>query len=493
MAASLLSRAGIDVQRCPNIQSVVTELESGAGALLLAEEALTDAGAGELIKAIAAQPPWSDLPVLVLARHGETSRAVVDAMDLSANVTVLERPMRVASLVSVVRSALRARQRQYELRAVLDGLRESDQRKTEFLATLAHELRNPLAPLSTSLAILTRKTPDREEAQRYYALMDRQVKHMVRLVNDLMEVSRVTRAQIDLQTDVVAINDLLREAVELSKPLMDAARHELRISAPTPSLKVRGDSVRLIQVFSNLLNNAAKYTTNQGRIDIVVNRAGNDVEIRVHDNGVGIPPDMLESVFGMFVQVHGTARAAQGGLGIGLTLVKNLVELHDGSVEASSDGEGQGTQILVRLPLLQEPEPARASSAPLQAIRVTDNILIVDDNRDAADSLAAVLELLGATTTVAYDGDDALDKAGQVEPSIAILDIGMPRMDGFELARRLREQPRLRNIALVALTGWGQSSDRQRIAAAGFDRHLLKPVDFSELASTLEQLAERPR
>jgi signal transduction histidine kinase/ActR/RegA family two-component response regulator len=417
---------------------------------------------------------------------------VVDAMDLSANVTVLERPMRVASLISIVRSALRARQRQYELRTVLEGLREADQRKTEFLATLAHELRNPMAPLSTSLAILRRSPGHPPEAQRYYELMDRQVKHMVRLVDDLMEVSRVTRARIELQLEPLAINDVLREAMELSKPRMDAAGHDLRVSAPTPSLFVRGDRVRLVQVFSNLLNNAAKYTTHAGRVEVTVNAVGDQVEVCVHDDGVGIPADMLESVFGMFVQVNGTARAAQGGLGIGLTLVKNLVELHGGSVQASSAGSGLGTEIRVLLPVLaltQQPQPATRPVA--ETATLPDTVLIVDDNRDAADSLAAVLSLMGATAAVAYGGEEALAKAAEVNPSIAILDIGMPLMDGFELARRLRQQPGHRQIALVALTGWGQDSDRQRISAAGFDHHLLKPVDIGELTSTLRGLSSR--
>ena len=492
MATEVLQRAGIATHVCTDLQGLVSELEQGAGALLIAEEALADAGASALIGELAQQPTWSDLPVLVLARKGANSRAVVDAMELPANVTVLERPLRIASLVSVMRSALRARRRQYELRTVLDGLRESDQRKTEFLATLAHELRNPMAPMTTALALLTRMQPSNEQARPYYEIMDRQVRHMVRLIDDLMEVSRVTRAQIDLHLERVLLSEVIRDAVELSRPLLDAAGHELEIIEPDDSLRVKGDSVRLIQVFTNLLNNAAKYTADGGHIRVSIDRVDDNVEVCVRDNGVGIPKDMLESVFGMFVQVNGTARVAQGGLGIGLTLARNLVALHGGSVSAESPGDGGGTLITVTLPLFAEgaaeercPKPAMAAQ------RVHNNILVVDDNRDAADSLAAVLGMLGATTTVAYDGEDALQKAASVLPSIAILDLGMPRMDGFELARRLRDDPLHDGLTLIALTGWGQPSDRERAAAAGFDRHLLKPVDIADLTRTLEDFAQR--
>ncbi|MEO7252566.1 MAG: ATP-binding protein [Arenimonas sp.] len=492
MATDVLQRAGIATVVCSDMQALVAELSHGAGALLVAEEALSDVAAPELIRNLDEQPTWSDLPVLVLARKGANSRAVVDAMELPANVTVLERPMRVASLISVVRSALRARRRQYELRAVLEGLRESDQRKTEFLATLAHELRNPMAPMTTALALLSRMDASPEQARPYYELMDRQVKHMVRLVDDLMEVSRVSRAQIDLHLEKVAVTDVIRDAVELSRPLLDAAGHELEIIAPNHLLRVKGDSVRLTQVFTNLLNNAAKYTGDCGHIQVSVTSVGDKVEVCVSDDGVGIPNDMLESVFGMFVQVNGSARVAQGGLGIGLTLARNLVALHGGTISADSPGEGRGTRVTVTLPLLAEAvvhEPiATHAHAPL---RLHDSILVVDDNRDAADSLAAVLGMLGATTTVAYDGEDALRKAASVLPTIAILDLGMPRMDGFELARRLRDDPLHEGLALVALTGWGQASDRERAASAGFDRHLLKPVDIGDLTRTLEHFAHR--
>jgi signal transduction histidine kinase/ActR/RegA family two-component response regulator len=493
MATAVLQQAGIETHVCANLPELLRETERGAGALLISEEMLAGSGATELAAAVAVQPPWSDLPVLILARQGADSRAITNAMEGMANVTVLERPIRVASLVSALRSALRARRRQYELRRILEDLNEADRRKTEFLATLAHELRNPMAPLSTALAILKRKPLTSEAARPYYDLMGRQLDHMVRLVSDLMEVSRITRGKIELQLDELALDQVIRGAVELSRPLMDAGRHTLGVHVADASLALKGDGVRLTQVFANLLNNAAKYTPEGGRIDVFVEHDGHGhAVVRVKDSGVGIPSAMLGAIFDMFVQVSGTARAAQGGLGIGLTLVKSMVELHGGTVSARSDGANQGSEFTVSLPLLDHGLRAGAKAGASEAtMAVQHRILVVDDNRDAAESLGALLGLLGAQATVSFSGLDALAKAEHFQPSVAILDIGMPGMDGCELARRLRTHPRLHGIGLIALTGWGQPDDRLRIAQAGFDHHLLKPVDVEELAVALQKLDQR--
>jgi len=490
MASAVLAQSGIQTRVCNGLSELLDEIGHGAGALLVSEEMLAGSGAAELAAAVADQPPWSDLPVLILARQGADSRAITTAMEGMANVTVLERPIRVASLVSALRSALRARRRQYELRRILEDLNEADRRKTEFLATLAHELRNPMAPLSTALAILKRKPLTPETAQPYYELMGRQLDHMVRLVSDLMEVSRITRGKIELQLDELALDQVIRGAVELSRPLMDAGRHTLEVHIADEALAVKGDNVRLTQVFANLLNNAAKYTPEGGRIDVFVEQDGlGHAVVRVKDSGAGIPAAMLEAIFDMFVQVSGTARAAQGGLGIGLTLVKSLVELHGGTVGAASEGANRGSEFTVSLPLLDHGVRAGAMADPPEdTMAAQHRILVVDDNRDAAESLAALLGLLGAQAAVAFSGTEALAKAEHFQPSVAILDIGMPGMDGCELARRLRAHPQLHGIGLIALTGWGQPDDRLRIARAGFDHHLLKPVDVNELAVALHRL-----
>ena len=488
MASAVLQRAQFDPHICADMGDVVHELSIGAGAVMLAEEVIAGPAMTELKVALASQGPWSDLPVIVLARQGADSRAIAEVMDEFANVTVIERPMRVASLVSAVRTALRSRRRQYELRSLLDGLRDADQRKTEFLATLAHELRNPLAPLSTALSLLARKKPTADESGKYYELMGRQVDHMVRLVNDLMEVSRITRGKIELQMRPVLLDAVIDDAIELSRPLVERAGHTLSVELGDEPLVMRGDAVRLTQVFSNLLNNAAKYTPPGGHIKVLARQLDRHAVVEVRDTGTGLSPDMLKSIFDMFVQVSGTSRAAQGGLGIGLTLVKSLVELHGGSVEAASTGLGEGATFTVRLPLAKSTSPARPRTIASQdglARAIEGVVLVVDDNRDAADSLAELLGTMGAATLVAYSGEEALQLATSTEIDIAVLDIGMPGMDGCDLARHLRAEPGGARTVLIALTGWGQQGYKERIAAAGFDHHLLKPLNLPEFMAAL--------
>lgn len=487
MSVAVLERAGLVAHVCPSLEALVSEVGRGAGALVLSEEALGDPGAPQLVALLRAQPGWSDLPVLVLARQGADSRVIGQAMDTVANVTVIERPVRVASFVSSVRSALRARARQYDLRGTLQGLREADQRKTEFLATLAHELRNPLAPLMTALTLLKRKRPGPDEATRYHDMMRRQVDHMVRLVNDLMEVSRITRGKIELDQTALDLHRVLDEAADLSRPLLEGAQHELRVDMPEQPLVVHGDGVRLTQVFSNLLNNAAKYTPRAGHIALTARREDGDAVITVRDDGIGIAPEMLDDIFDMFVQVSGTAKTAQGGLGIGLTLVKSLVELHGGKVWATSGGPGQGSTFGVRLPLA-DAVPAAADPMPpgMATTGTATTVLVVDDNQDAADSLAEALRAMGLRASVAYSGPQALAQLPALKPGVAVLDLGMPGMDGTELATRIRRDPANAGMVLVALTGWGQQRDREQTRAAGFDHHLVKPMDVDRLVAILQ-------
>ena len=494
LAVEVLGRSGMDAIACGSLDELVREMGRGAAAVLIAEEVLVEAGFAAVHAALGAQPPWSDLPVLVLARTGADSNVIVEAMDLLANVTVIERPLRVSALISTVRSALRARTRQYEMRDLLAGLREADQRKTEFLATLAHELRNPLSPLATALAMLSQMNVPPEEARDFYEMMQRQVDHMVRLIDDLMEVSRITRGKIELRPEPVQLAEVLSEAIELARPQMQAAGHELVVDLPAGDCPLLGDRVRLTQVFSNLLNNAVRYTPAGGGRIVVRARGVNDVaQVSIRDNGVGVPPEMLDHIFGMFVQVSGTARAAQGGLGIGLTLVKTLVDMHGGRVRAASDGIGTGTEVIVELPIADgatsRVPDARAGAPEPQPL--PGPILIVDDNEDAANSLAMYLDAVGATTDVAYDATRALELIARDRPPVAILDIGMPGMDGCELAQRLRSDPENAAMMLIALTGWGQPDDRQRVAEAGFDHHLLKPPDIGQLMAVLQERRSR--
>jgi two-component system, sensor histidine kinase len=479
----ILWRAGVETHLCDSVRSVATELQRGAAALMLPEESI--GVASQLLAAtIAQQGPWSDLPVLVLTRQGADSADASLAVSALGNVTLLERPVRVATLVSTVRTALRARERQYQIRRHLEELRDADQRKDEFLATLGHELRNPLSPLLTSLELLKLASREEPTVSRLVGVMQRQASHLVRLVDDLLEVSRITRGLIEVQRHPVELREILAAAVETSRPTIEASQHRLTIDVPDERLAVFGDSVRLTQVFANLLNNAAKYTDPGGSIDVTVRHAGDTAFIRVRDSGIGIDAEHLSSVFDMFMQVSRSDRRTQGGLGIGLTLVRSLVALHGGSVTATSEGRGRGSTFEVRLPLADVEVPsedARDAHKGLGGCRV----LVVDDNQDATETLQALLESLGATVAAAGNGRDALAQFERFGPDVVLLDIGMPGMDGYEVARRIRALPVGGSTPLIAVTGWGQQEDVKRCFEAGFDHHLVKPLDVNRLSEII--------
>lgn len=493
IVVALLARSGIVALPCETAASLAVEIQTGAGALVMAEEFLEDPGLSRVMGSLQSQPPWSDLPIIVVARSGIDTFVIAEAIQQLGNATVVERPMRVSSLVSAVRSALTARKRQYQLRSTLHGLREADQKKTEFLATLAHELRNPLAPLRTALAILSNPDTTPEKLRTLHAMMDRQVTHMVRLIDDLMEVSRITRGKIALRLETMDLLGVLRDAIEVNRPMLSAARQNLVVDVPPCPCQVHGDPVRLTQVFSNLINNASKFTAAEGHVRVSLHADGALVRVEITDSGFGIPSDMLESVFGLFVQVD-AVRNVHGGLGIGLTLARSLVELHGGRVTASSPGANAGTTLSVELPRVEAPAPKGEVSPPVPEGDFTSRqrILVVDDNRDAADSLALLFESMGAHVAVAYTGLDALALMQSTTPTVAFVDIGMPDMDGHELAARIRAKPALDAVVLVALTGWGQATDRERTMQSGFDFHLIKPADVHQLKNLFASLKQSP-
>jgi PAS domain S-box-containing protein len=370
------------------------------------------------------------------------------------------------------------------------ALRDADRRKDEFLATLAHELRNPLAPISNAMHLLKSDGEHRRRADRLVEMVQRQVRHIVRLVDDLLEVSRITRGKIELRRAPANLADILHAALEANRPLRDRDCHRLHVDLPAQPLMLDADSARLIQVFSNLLNNAVKYTGRGGEIWLQARREGAQALVTVRDTGIGIPPDLLPRIFDMFVQGDSAAGNVQGGLGIGLTMSRALVELHGGGIDARSDGVGRGCELTVRLPLLEQyRQPSASASAIDTAATPTAlagrRLLVVDDNRDAADSLALLLSARGAEVRVAYGGKDALALLDTYSPHTAILDIGMAEMDGYQLAERIRRDPRHAGLRLVALTGWGQSADRARTQACGFDAHLTKPAEIDALAALL--------
>ncbi|BCT91947.1 hypothetical protein LYSHEL_09710 [Lysobacter helvus] len=374
------------------------------------------------------------------------------------------------------------------------ALRDVDRRKDEFLATLAHELRNPLAPLRNCLHIL-RMADEGDgaavDSERLHAVMERQVAQLVRLVDDLMEVSRITRGMVPLHLQAVTIQDVVERAVETSRPLLDAAHHTLDIDMPTLPLPLRADPVRLAQVLSNLLNNAAKYTNPGGHIVLSATRQDADVVLRVRDNGLGIEPDELDRVFDLFNQAEHSIGHAAGGLGIGLTLVRSLVELHGGTVLARSGGLGQGSEFEVRLPLHDgdavDFSDDEVSGGPMGAAHQRLRLLVVDDNREHTDSLALYLRMTGHTVRTAYDAASALVWQGTFSPDAVLLDLGLPGVDGLEVCRRMRAAGG-EALVIVAITGRGQASDRQRSAEAGFDAHLVKPVDPAALVTLVDSL-----
>jgi PAS domain S-box-containing protein len=375
-----------------------------------------------------------------------------------------------------------------------EAMREADRRKDEFLATLAHELRNPLAPIRNSLQILRLTGDSKPDTEQVYEMMERQVNQMVRLVDDLLEISRITRGQIELRKERVSLTSVIQSAVEVSKPLIEDACHHLAISLPPEPLTFEADPVRLEQIVSNLLNNAAKYTNPAGRIWLAARRESDSVVISVRDSGIGILPDMLPRIFEMFTQIEHSASRTQGGLGIGLTLVRSLVEMHGGKVEARSEGPGKGSEFIVRLPLNDNPTTEVVGHSMRHFGQLSSKrVLVVDDNRDAADSLGKLLNLAGAEARAVYNGFAALDVLPSYQPAVLLVDIGMPDMDGYELARRVRQLPDCGDLTLIALTGWGQAEDRQRSQAAGFDFHLTKPADFSTLRNLLDSLHDPQR
>ncbi|MGV8712964.1 MAG: response regulator [Nitrosomonas sp.] len=382
-------------------------------------------------------------------------------------------------------------QAEQQLRKVTQKLRDADRSKDEFLATLAHELRNPLAPISNGLHILQLPSVNDETIDKIYAMMQRQVHHLIRLVDDLMEVSRITRGKIELHRQPINLADVIQSAIETSGPLINAARHQIQISLPAEPIILYADQVRLTQVFANLLNNAAKYTHEEGQIQLSAKRDGSSAVISIRDNGMGIPTEMLTKVFDLFTQADRTYHRSQGGLGIGLTLVQHLINMHGGSVDADSNGPGTGSEFEVRLPLIASDSTADKIPLAHQAYVIgPQRILVVDDNRDAADSIATLLSQLNAKVAIVHDGTSALDIIDTFRPSVILLDIGMPGMDGFELARRIRQSPEGRQMTLIALTGWGQEEDRRQSQQADIDHHLIKPVDVLSLKKLLSTSPE---
>jgi signal transduction histidine kinase len=479
LIAALFERDGIACCVCADLGQLLEELAHGAGALLVGDEAVTPDFLDAVGGFIDHQQSWSDLPLLVMTRRDSASTEWQQRYLALGNVALVERPAQGITLISAAQSALRARRRQY-------AMREVDQRKDEFLAMLAHELRNPLAPIRAASDLLRIPSLEREKIQQTSEIIARQVTHMTGLIDDLLDLSRVSRGLVTLDETLLDAGQIVSNAVEQVRPLVDARRHRLTIQIPHETAYIQGDQKRLVQIVANMLNNAAKYTPEGGDIILAMQADDDTVSFSVSDNGIGIAPHMLGHVFDMFAQAERSSDRSQGGLGIGLALVKNLVALHRGRVSASSEGIGKGSRFTVTLPRAGD---AGADAAPRQhAVDAAAHglrLLIVDDNDDAGQMLGLYLESAGYRVTVVQSAHAALEAAKANPPDACLLDIGLPDMDGNELARRLRQLPQTASSTLVAITGYGQEADRARTAAAGFSHHFVKPVDMEALLGVL--------
>jgi signal transduction histidine kinase/ActR/RegA family two-component response regulator len=494
VSEALLQRAGLLCTVCEDATALAKAVQEPVGALLLTDNVFQDPHIDGLLTLLAEQAPWSDIPAVLLCRAGHRSVIADEILAALRNVTVLERPTTIRTLVSSLKAALRARERQYQMReqfnslhaseaalkAASDALRDTNRRKDEFLAMLAHELRNPLAPIQTASEVLARQVPD-PKLQKVVALVKRQVTHLTRLVDDLLDMSRITEGRIELRRAPLDLAAVVAQARETAEPLMREKDHRFLVPSFADPLYVYGDHARLVQSLANILTNAAKYTDPGGEIRLSLEQQADEAVIKVTDNGVGISAELLPRLFDLFVQGDRSLDRSQGGLGIGLSVVKRLIDMHGGRVGAHSDGPGRGSTFEIRLPLIEAPLQVRSAK---EAHKFPGRrILVVDDNEDAANSLAVILELEGHSVDIVYTAKDALEHAQASSPEVILLDVGLPEMSGYEVATRLR--PKLLATQIVALTGYGHAEDIRRASAAGFDAHVVKPVDFEMLMQIL--------
>ncbi len=398
------------------------------------------------------------------------------AINALGNVTLLERPVRTLTLITSLQSVLRAREKQYQVR-------ETDRRKDEFRASLGHELRNPLAPIRTSMGVLTHLYPDQPPVKKVSEVIERQVVHLTRLVDDLLDVARINSGKIELQRDYTTFQAVIGHVTELCAAAAAAKNIKIELAVPSEEVVLYADYARVVQIVANILSNAVKFTPVDGYISVRALVEHGSLKIYLKDTGIGLEPAALGRIFAMFEQSRPPSGQITSGLGIGLSLSRQFAEMHGGSVHATSEGLGKGSEFVVCLPVVAEgrPHSQGASADALGKVDRRPKVLVVDDNRDAADSLQALFEMENCSVATAYDGVEAVHAVEQAMPEIIVMDLGMPSMDGYEAARRIRRQPGSQEVLMIALTGWGQSDARQRTIEAGFDHHLIKPVNFDEI------------
>jgi signal transduction histidine kinase/ActR/RegA family two-component response regulator len=485
-----LEGAGLSCVVCADMDEVCGELDRGAGALLFTEEALPPDAARRLAHALNQQPAWSDVPIIVLfgSSSPETKGRSLGELGRRTNVTIVDRPVRIHSLVSAAQAALRARDRQYQIAELMEKLEDRVHERDRFLAILGHELRNPLGAIL--LASQMRDGDGRLDGE-HAELIERQSKHLTRLVNDLLDLSRVVSGKIILKREVIDLADALRQAMEMVHDA--AARQKVTVQLHTTDepLPVYADPLRAAQIIANVIGNAIKYTPEGGHIVVTVERDEDNACVRVTDDGVGIAPDRIGTIFELFAQAENAIGRAQGGMGIGLALVRNLLELHDGSISAKSDGVGKGSEFVIRFPITKS---AIAAASRGEKSAANDGqprrIIVVEDNADVRDLLRLKLKRLGHEVDAVGDGMAGVDAIVAARPDLALVDIGLPGIDGYELAARVRESIG-RDVVLVAVSGFGQPEDKRRAIDAGFDEHITKPADVTDIENLLSRLPPR--
>jgi signal transduction histidine kinase/CheY-like chemotaxis protein len=485
LTRDLLVRNGFTAAVCSSVDELAVELRIGAGAALVAEETLVPSSVVTLADVLSEQQAWSDVPVVIFTGAGATIQSKRPTLEMLAplgNVTLLDRPVRVATLLSAMGSALRARRRQYAARDIMREQERAVRARDQFLAMLGHELRNPLGAITLAAALLEQNSGNQA---KQLAILRRQTDHMARLVDDLLDVARVTAGKIVLRRAPIDLADAARRSMNAHELTARDRSITLRLVAPSAPLAVEADAVRIDQIVNNLVSNSLKYTPRGGEVTVEVVAEGDRVCLAVTDTGVGIAPEILPRIFDLFAQAEGTLDRAQGGLGIGLTLVRRLVELHGGDVAVDSAGVGKGARFVVRLPRVDAPhleDEAAPAGGPSASRR---RVLLVEDMADHREILRELVASLGHEVEVAEDGLSGFEQALRFHAEVMVVDIGLPGIDGYELARRVRARLGA-GVTLIAVTGYGQPEDRRRALAAGFNLHLTKPVDVDAMRDAID-------
>jgi signal transduction histidine kinase/ActR/RegA family two-component response regulator len=495
LTCAQLTSHGLRCRSCKDIRELSERIRDGVGAIIATEEALHADGMTELNRALGNQPAWSEIPIVIFsgAATFDAKPRPLDEMTRRTNVTLVDRPIRIKSLVSAVQSALRARQRQYDIRDLMVQLEERVHERDRFLAVLGHELRNPLGAI---LLAAQMRDDDGKLDGEHADLIERQSRHLTRLVNDLLDLSRVAAGKIVLKPQLVDLRDVAAEAMRVLQPSASRQRVAVNMELCDRPLVVNGDPLRLDQIVSNVLSNAIKYTPEEGHIRMAMGEENGEALIRVTDDGVGIAPERIGAIFELFAQAENAIGRAQGGMGIGLALVRNLVQLHGGRVDAESDGVGQGSRFTLRLPLATNADRAeeqRRTSVPAEprpAHIPARRIAIIEDNDDVRDLLRMRLSRLGHHVVTARDGLEGVKVVVGERPDLALVDLGLPGLDGYEVAREVREQVGA-NVVLVAVSGFGQPEDKRRALESGFDEHITKPADVNDIENVLRRFPPR--